>query len=152
MARAIREAKIIEIVNKNAIEKQQDLVRMLRAAGFRVTQATVSRDIKNMGLIKVLDENRRYRYVYVNDSEEITITKRYMNIFKNSFISAVVVGNTVFIKTLKGLGFAIESCLERLEIRDFAGASYGNDSVAIYFEDEIKANQCEKHIDDMING
>ena len=66
MARNARQTKILELISDYEIEKQEELVQMLRQANFDITQATISRDIKELGLTKILSSNKKYKYAYVN--------------------------------------------------------------------------------------
>lgn len=139
MARSLRQSKILELISNQEIEKQEELVALLRAANFDVTQATVSRDIKELGLIKVLSsDSKKYKYVYVETGEQNT-SNRYINIFKESFVNFSIIGNIVFVKTIKGLACAVDSFLDKLGINDIIGSTFGNDTVTIYFQDAPKA-------------
>lgn len=139
MARSLRQSKILELISNQEIEKQEELVALLRAANFDVTQATVSRDIKELGLIKVLSsDSKKYKYVYVETGEQNT-SNRYINIFKESFVNISIIGNIVFVKTIKGLACAVDSFLDKLGINDIIGSTFGNDTITIYFQDAPKA-------------
>lgn len=139
MARSLRQSKILELISNQEIEKQEELVALLRAADFDVTQATVSRDIKELGLIKVLSDSKKYKYVYVETAGDQNTSNRYINIFKESFINISIVGNMVFLKTIKGLACAVDSFLDKLGINDMIGSTFGNDTITIYFQDVSKA-------------
>ncbi|MBR2874849.1 MAG: arginine repressor, partial [Clostridia bacterium] len=86
MARTARQSKILEIISANAIDTQEELVLRLKLEGYSVTQATISRDIKELGLTKVLSEDGKYRYVQV-DGKEQKISGKIVNMFRESVIS-----------------------------------------------------------------
>ncbi|HEY8443422.1 MAG TPA: arginine repressor, partial [Clostridia bacterium] len=83
MGRTARQTKILEIISKKDIETQEELVEELKKANFDVTQATVSRDIKELGLIKVLGESRKYKYAV---EKATNINVKLMNMFRESVI------------------------------------------------------------------
>lgn len=134
MARNSRQSKILEIITTNEIETQEDLVSSLKAAGYDVTQATISRDIKELGLIKILTENKTYKYAIVN-STTTTISNKYMNIFKECVISVKSAVNLVVVKVLKGTGSLVAGLLDQLSIAQIIGCTYGDDTVLVISND-----------------
>ena len=138
MARNSRQSKILEIITTNEIETQEELVSSLKAAGYDVTQATISRDIKELGLIKILTENKTYKYAIVN-STTTTISNKYMNIFKECVISVKGAMNLVVVKVLKGTGSLVASLLDQLSISQIIGCTYGDDTVLVVSNDEEDA-------------
>ena len=97
MMRTKRQNKILELISQNAIETQEELVDQLKAAGFDVTQATISRDIKDLGLVKIT-ENGKQRY----DRERFNsnVTEKFRDMYRHSIISVESAGNLVVMKTL----------------------------------------------------
>ena len=93
-----RHAKIIELINKYHIETQEELAEYLNKEGFKVTQATVSRDIKELRLIKVLSETGGYKYATV-DKAEAGMKERFVRIFSDSVISITASANLIILKT-----------------------------------------------------
>ena len=111
MARSSRQSKILEIISAKEIETQDELVAELRKLNYDITQATISRDIKELGLIKILSDSKKYKYAYVDSSEQ-QVSNKYLGIFKESIISVKAVKNLVVIKTLKGVSSAVSNCIE----------------------------------------
>ena len=138
MARTLRQSKILELISTKEIETQDDLVSNLKNAGFDVTQATISRDIKELGLIKVIDSVGRYKYALV-DSGEQGVSNKNINLFKMCVISVKSVANTCIIRTIKQFAMGVCSLIDKLNLVDVIGSSCGDDSVIIYFEDTYKA-------------
>lgn len=134
MARNSRQSKILEIISTNEIETQEELVTSLKNAGFDVTQATISRDIKELGLIKILTENKTYKYAIVSSSTA-TISNKYMSIFKECVISVKGAMNLVVIKVLKGTGSLVAGLLDQLSISQIIGCTYGDDTVLVVSND-----------------
>lgn len=99
--KAARHSMILELVDRHDIDTQEELAFMLKERGFRVTQATVSRDIKELRLIKVLSESGDYKYATV-DKAEAGLKDRFINIFLHSVMSMAATGNLVVVKTIPG--------------------------------------------------
>jgi len=125
-----RHAKILDIIEKNVIETQEELAEKLKEAGIDVTQATVSRDIKELRLVKVMDEEGRYRYAAMSHSET-TISNRLLNVFAESFVSVDYANNIVVIKTLPGMAQACASALDSLKWSEIVGTIAGDDTVMV---------------------
>jgi len=145
MARSIRQSKILDIISVNEIETQEDLVAHLRAANFDITQATISRDIKELGLIKILSQDsNRYKYALV-DSEQQQASNKFLLLFKESVISVKPAQNLVVIKTLKGVAGAIINIIDKFNIENSLGSVCGDDTVMIIFESNAGAKEaCDK--------
>ncbi len=134
MARSVRQSKILDLITYNEIETQEELVAKLRALNFDITQATISRDIKELGLIKILSaETNKYKYALV-DSTEQQASNKYLLLFKESVISVKVAQNLVVIKTLKGMASSVCGLIDKLNIDDSLGAVSGDDTVMVIFE------------------
>lgn len=138
MARSSRQSKILEIIQNKEIETQDELVSELRALNYDITQATISRDIKELGLIKIMSENKKYKYAYVDSSDQ-QASNKFLGIFKESIISITPVQNLVVIKTLKGIAAAVSNCLDKLTIKSILGTVYGDDTVMAICSDTLDA-------------
>lgn len=125
-----RHAKIFELVDHNEIETQEELAIKLIAEGFKVTQATVSRDIKELRLIKVLTKSGRYKYASIQQ-QDAGITDRFIKIFKDSLINIDFAGNMVVIKTLPGAAQAAAAALDALDMNEIVGSLAGDDTIFI---------------------
>ena len=100
-----RQNKILEIISNNEIETQEKLAAMLKSEGFDVTQATISRDIKELQLIKVLSSTGKYKYA-VSTQQNAPISDRFVKIFRETITSFASAHNLIIIKTLSGCGAA----------------------------------------------
>ncbi len=130
MARSSRQSKILEIIQSKEIETQDDLVRELRALNYDITQATISRDIKELGLIKIMTDDKRYKYAYVDNAEQ-QVSGKFMLIYKEAIISVKSAQNLVVIKTLKGVANAISSYIDKLSLKNVLGTTYGDETVMV---------------------
>lgn len=127
------------------VETQDELVAHLKSANFDVTQATISRDIKELGLIKVIGLEGRYKYAVV-DSGEQTFSNKNINLFKMCVVSVKAVNNVCIIKTVKQFAQGVCSLIDKLNLIDVLGASYGDDNVMIYFADNNYASKAVQSI------
>ena len=141
MTRSVRQSKILDIISANEIETQEELVSQLRAANFDITQATISRDIKELGLIKILSsDSNRYKYALVDDTEQ-QASNKYLLIFKESVISVKQAQNLVVLKTLKGMAASICTLIDKFSVDNVLGCVYGEDTVMVIFADNSDANK-----------
>ena len=94
-----RQNKIIELITNNEIDTQEKLVTMLRECGYEVTQATISRDIKELQLVKTLSSSGKYKYS-VHKSQDLPVSDRFVKIFRETITSIDSSGNIIVVKTL----------------------------------------------------
>lgn len=122
-----RHSKIIEIINKYDIETQEELADFLNKEGYNVTQATVSRDIRDLKLTKVNTEKGQ-KYVAINTGEPI-LQEKYSRILKDGFISADMAQNILVIKTVSGMAMAVAAALDAMEFNEIVGTIAGDDTI-----------------------
>ena len=135
-----RQAKILEIIQREDIETQNQLIDALRAAGVNSTQATVSRDIKELRLVKELGANGSYRYVCSSD-EISNYREKLRTIFKESVRSAECAQNIVVVRTLPGLAPAACSALDGMSIKNLVGTLAGDDTAFLAMRDNNAADE-----------
>lgn len=148
MARSARQSKILEIIQTKEIETQDDLVRELRALNFDITQATISRDIKELGLIKIMSDSKKYKYAYVDSSEQ-QVSSKFMGIYKEAIISIKQAQNLVVIKTLRGVSNAISSFIDKLNLKNVLGTTYGDETVMVICPTNFDAEDAVNKISEM---
>ena len=152
MTRSVRQSKILDIISAYEIETQEDLVSQLRAANFDVTQATISRDIKELGLIKILSsESNKYKYAVVDSSEKQTSNK-YLYLFKEAVISIKQAQYFIVLRTLKGMAGAIANMLDKFNLEGLMGVTYGDDTVMAIFPDSIDSIKALNKLNDIFNS
>lgn len=125
-----RQAKILEIIESEVIETQEEIADRLKAIGMDVTQATISRDIKELRLIKVMSEDGRYKYAPFAKTENV-VYNRLMTIFTESYTSSDYANNIVVVKTLPGMAQASASAIDSLNWPEIVGSIAGDDTVMI---------------------
>ena len=123
-----RQEKIIEIITERAIGTQEDLAAALKAAGFDVTQATVSRDIKQLGLIKTAAADSKGRYV-LNRAGSVALGDKYTRVFQDGVVSMDLAMNILVIKTVSGMAMAVAAALDAMSIGSIVGTIAGDDTI-----------------------
>lgn len=129
-----RQNKVLELIRTREIETQEKLCQLLREAGFDVTQATVSRDIKELQLIKILSPSGRYKYA-VSNGEQGPVSDRFVKIFKETIKSVDAAGNLVVIKTLSGCGPAAGEAIDSLGLPHIVGSVAGDNTILVVVDD-----------------
>ncbi len=122
-----RQEKIIEIIMKQDIETQEELAKHLNDAGFSVTQATVSRDIKALHLEKIPNERGGSKYIY--PQAKTADKAKYLRIFKDGYSGILEAGNIVVIKTVSGMAMAVAAALDDMQIPEIVGSIAGDDTI-----------------------
>ena len=133
--KTVRQNTILEIIGKNEVETQEDLVRLLVQSGFNVTQATISRDIKELKLIKVLSDKGVYKYAQgdTKHSESIDI---YIRMFRDTVRSIDQAGNLIIVKTISGSANVAAETIDNLGLMDIAGTIAGDNTIFVAVRDE----------------
>ncbi len=144
MVKSQRQAKILEIIGKQEIETQGQLLAALEKSGFRSTQATISRDIKELRIVKELSETGSYRYT-VRQSESSNLFSKLNNIFQEGVTKLDYVNNIVVLKTLPGLASTACSNVDAMTIDYVVGTIGGDDTGVIIMRSEEHARAfCEE--------
>lgn len=123
-----RHAKIVELINKYQIETQDELAEYLNEAGFKVTQATVSRDIRDLKLTKVPAENGRQKYAVLQSAQNGMIEK-YVRILRDGFSSMDMAQNILVLKTVSGMAMAVAAALDAMNWNEIVGCIAGDDTI-----------------------
>ena len=142
-----RQSVIMEIISERDIETQTRLLEALAERGVKSTQATLSRDIRDMRLVKELGPKGNYRYVAAAKQETPDLDQRLKKIFKESIISYDLAQNILVIKTLPGLANGACSALDGMEIEGLVGTLAGDDTAFLAMKDNASAVNLYKEID-----
>lgn len=122
-----RHTKIIELINKYDIETQEELADKLNQEGFNVTQATVSRDIRELKLTKVSIENKQ-KYV-VLQNQEAGMGEKFVRVLRDGFLSMDMAQNILVIKTVSGMAMAVAAALDAMQWNEIVGCIAGDDTI-----------------------
>lgn len=126
--KAERQAKILDLIVKKEIGTQEELTMELERAGFVATQATISRDIREMKLTKVAMSDGKLRYVAYRRTEE-KLSEKYHRIFRDGFVSMDNAQNILVIKTVSGMAMAVAAALDHMELPEIVGSIAGDDTI-----------------------
>lgn len=141
-----RQERILEIISTQNVSKQQELVQILRNEGFDVTQATVSRDIKQLKLGKSSpSKGELVRYIEIEAKDDTK--QKYVRILKDAYVNMILAQNILVIKTVSGMAMAVAAAIDNLNIKNIAGCIAGDDTIfcaiitdkeAVYVVEEIE--------------
>lgn len=134
-----RQAKIMEIISTMNVETQEQLLCELQNEGFRCTQATISRDIKEMRIVKELTSMGTYRYTTSTNEMGGTFTSRLNTIFRECVVSYDYAQNIIVIRTLPGLASAAGSAIDTMNLSAVIGTLAGDDTVIVIMRDNNSA-------------
>lgn len=130
-----RQNKILDLINQQDIETQEHLVTLLRENGYKVTQATISRDIKELQLVKTLSSSGKYKYT-AGRSENQPVTDRFVKIFKETIQTIASSGNMIVVKTLSGCAPAAAEAIDSLHFSHIIGTLAGDNTIFLVADHE----------------
>lgn len=146
-----RQAKILEIISNKNVETQEQLLQELQEAGFRGTQATVSRDIKELRIVKELTSLGNYRYTTSSSELSGTFSARLNTIFRECVVSFDYAQNIIVVRTLPGLANAAASAIDAMNMSTVVGSLAGDDTVMIVMRDMNAAASFCSEIKNLLN-
>jgi transcriptional regulator of arginine metabolism len=123
-----RHAKIIDLIGKYDIETQEELVDRLHQEGYQVTQATVSRDIRELGLTKIATKNGRQKYAMMQ-GHSTQMNEKYLRVLKDGFVSMDMAQNILIVKTVSGMAMAVAAAIDAMHWSEVAGCIAGDDTI-----------------------
>lgn len=146
-----RHSKIIEIIKERDIETQEELAAILKAEGFDVTQATISRDIRELKLTKVSTNDGRQKYeIFTQD--ESTLNERLINVFKEGVVGMDYSQNILVVKTLNGMAMAVAASIDSMGNSEIIGSIAGDDTIFCVVKNEEKVIKLIEKLKDIINS
>jgi transcriptional regulator of arginine metabolism len=144
-----RQNKILDIINSHEVDTQEKLAEFLRQNGFDVTQATVSRDIKELQLLKTLSASGKYRYTVGTDLNKPT-PDRFVKIIRETIQSVNSSGNIIVIKTLNGCANAAAETIDSMNIDDIIGTIAGDNTIFMVAGDSNKVPALVRMFNEML--
>lgn len=145
-----RQGKILEIIAENTIETQEQLIEKLNEAGYNVTQATVSRDIRELRLMKISCGFGVYKYV-VSAEETHSHSAKYLNILRETITTIEHAGNLVVVKTYAGMAQAAAAALDSMSWTEIIGSIAGDDTIMIVLRSGETARSFSSELSGLIN-
>ena len=146
-----RQSKILEIIESEPIDTQEQLQQRLQAQGIACTQATISRDIKQLHLVKEPMGQGRYRYAVSVQRSRLNVADKLRTIFRESIVSIDFAQNIVVIKTMPGLANAAGAALDGMSIPTMVGSLAGDDTAILIMRDGESARVLCEEIHEMLN-
>lgn len=146
-----RQAKILEIIAQEPIDTQEQLQQRLQAQGIACTQATISRDIKQLHLVKEPMGQGRYRYAVSVQRSRLNVADKLRTIFRESIVSVDSAQNIVVVKTMAGLANAAGAALDSMSIPTMVGSLAGDDTAILIMRDGESARVLCEEIHEMLN-
>ncbi len=146
-----RHNKIIEIITEYDIETQDELISKLREAGFDVTQATVSRDIRSLKLVKVSTPDHRYKYA-LSPRDDIHISAKYRNIIRETIIKVDFANNFVVLRTYAGMAQAAAAAIDGMGWSELVGSIAGDDTIFVMMRDNTGAIEFSEKLKQITRG
>ncbi len=145
-----RQEAILELIANEFISTQEELVLRLKEKGFDVTQATVSRDIRFLGVKKETDGEHKTHYVLPRSHEGIP--EHFERVLKEGFVSSDIAMNILVIKTVSGMAMAVAAALDAYHFPELVGCIAGDDTVMCAIKDVASTKRLQKKIDKLIEG
>ncbi len=149
--RLSRQNKILELIRTNEVETQDQLMSLLRAAGYNVTQATVSRDIRELQLIKGQNKDGRYKYI-TGKYDERPISERFIKIFRETTLSYASAQNLIVVKTLSGCSGAAGEAIDCLSLEHIVGSISGDNTLLVIVDKEENVPAVISKFDSIMNN
>ena len=146
-----RHEKIIELIGQYDIETQDELADRLREAGFQVTQATVSRDIRKLKLSKVPGRNGRQKYALLTGQNH-QMAEKYVGILRQAFVSMDSAQNILVIKTVSGMAMALATALDNIDWKEILGCVAGDDTVMCVIRTEADTAAVMEELKKIVDG
>lgn len=123
-----RQSKLLELIRKNEIETQEELMSYLLKEGFAVTQATVSRDIRELKLTKIATSTGKQKYAVLNETTT-DLSEKYVRILRDGYVSMDMAQNILVIKTVSGMANAVCAAIDAMNIHEIVGTIAGDDTI-----------------------
>ena len=140
-----RQTAVLQIIEETAVETQEQLLRLLAERGVKCTQATVSRDIKQLHLLKVPDGQGNYRYAASEQKTKLNFEDKLRTIFRECVLTVENAQNLAVLKTMNGMANAAAFALDNMQDTDIVGTLAGDDTVLLVFHDSgHAADFCEQ--------
>lgn len=129
MTKRERQARIFDMINEADIDTQEELARRLNEEGFKVTQATVSRDINELKLSKIPTGDGGQKYSAVIGSQDAHLSGKYLRVLRDGFLSMDNAQNILVVKTVSGMAMAVAAAIDAMNMKEVVGSIAGDDTI-----------------------
>ena len=146
-----RQKQILALINERDITTQEELIHLLRESGFNVTQATISRDIKQLKLIKIAGDNDTYKYAVSGEGTQ-SVNAKYTNILTETVTEIDYAGHIIVVKTFNGMAMAAGAAIDAMKWNGVMGCIAGDDTIFIAVRTEAFAKEISERIQAIISS
>ena len=146
-----RHSKIVELIGRYQIETQEELAAYLKRAGYHVTQATVSRDIRELKLSKIATGNGKQKYIILKNDDS-HLGDKYIRVLRDGFVSIQKAQNIIVVKTVQGMAMAVAAALDAMKFQEIVGCIAGDDTIMAAIRTTQEADIVIKKITDIVEG
>ena len=147
-----RHNKILEIIARQEIETQEELARQLRLENFDVTQATVSRDIRELKLTKMPAGKGQQKYIVLRQEETSRMEDKYIRVLKDGFVSMDMAQNILVVKTVSGMAMAVAAAIDAMQFQEVVGSIAGDDTIMMAVRTVEDTQLLIEKIRDLLQG
>lgn len=147
--KAKRQRKIIELISDYEVETQEELAHLLNDSGFVVTQATISRDIRDLNLTKITIQNGKQKYAVPN-ATSMVMNSKYMRVLNDGILSVEVSANIMVIKTVAGMAMAVGAAIDAINIKEIIGCIAGDDTIMCVIKEAESADKVKEYLEEFI--
>lgn len=145
-----RQKAVTELIEKYDIETQEELAAYLRKSGFNVTQATVSRDIRELKLTKVSTGSGRQKYIVIKN-DDTHLGDKYIRVLRDGFVSMNKAQNILVIKTVQGMAMAVAAAVDAMKLSEIVGCIAGDDTIMAAIKSSDEVDIVMEKIDGILN-
>lgn len=146
-----RHEVVVDLINRYDIETQEELAAYLRKEGFEVTQATVSRDIRELNLSKIAAGNGKQKYIILQ-KEDAKLNDKYIRVFRDGFVSMNMAQNILVIKTVQGMAMAVAAAVDAMHFPEIVGCIAGDDTIFAAVRSVDDTRIVMQKLDEIIEG
>lgn len=146
-----RHEVVVDLINKYDIETQEELAAYLKDEGFEVTQATVSRDIRELKLSKIATGNGKQKYIILKNDDS-HLGDKYIRVLRDGFVSIHKAQNIIVVKTVQGMAMAVAAALDAMKFQEIVGCIAGDDTIMAAIRTTQEADIVIKKITDIVEG
>lgn len=146
-----RQTKILQLISEREIETQEELAELLTNAGFVVTQATISRDIRDLKLTKIAKVDGRQKYVVLH-TKEINMNEKFLRVLRDGYIGMDRAGNIIVLKTLNGMAMAVAAAIDSLDFYEVVGCIAGDDTIFCAIRSEKDTIHLMERLNRIVNS
>ncbi len=144
-----RQRKIIELISDYDIETQEELAKLLVESGFAVTQATVSRDIRELNLTKTAANGEKQKYVVPNGTAT-TLNNKFKRVLNDGILSVEISQNIIVIKTVSGMAMAVGAAIDAIDMKEILGCIAGDDTIMCVIREAEEAEKVKDYLENLI--